>query len=144
MTPTWPLPALVYSVAELTRLVKDNLEADPRLGSVWVRGEIGTFRCHSSGHVYFSLRDADSLLRCVMFRSFARRLRFEPTSGLSVLALGGLVYMSVTAHISSMSGATTGWSGAQYLAQNRPKSLAKEGSLLTNTNGHCRHFHSSG
>lgn len=129
MTPTWPLPALVYSVAELTRLVKDNLEADPRLGSVWVRGEIGTFRCHSSGHVYFSLRDADSLLRCVMFRSFARRLRFEPASGLSVLALGEVgVYERDGAYQLYVRELQPDGLGAQYLALEQTKErLAKEG-----------------
>lgn len=83
-----PLPALVYSVTDLTRLIKGNLESDPRLLGVWVRGEIGTCKLHTSGHLYFTLKDKASSLRCVMFRSFNRRLRFQPTTGLSILAFG--------------------------------------------------------
>lgn len=129
MTPIWPLPALVYSVTELTRMVKENLESDPRLGSVWVRGEIGTFKRHSSGHVYFTLKDSNSLLRCVMFRSFARRLRFEPGSGLGVLTLGEVsVYERDGAYQLYVRELQPDGLGAQYLALEQTKErLTKEG-----------------
>jgi exodeoxyribonuclease VII large subunit len=85
-----PLPALIYSVPELTKLVKGRLETDPRLAGIWVRGEIGSFNYHSSGHIFFTLKDEGSSLRCVMFRSFSTRLRFRPESGLGVLAFGDI------------------------------------------------------
>ncbi|HHY92698.1 MAG TPA: exodeoxyribonuclease VII large subunit [Firmicutes bacterium] len=88
MTLAFPIPALVYNVSEVTNLIKDRLESDPRLVGVWVRGEIGTCKFHTSGHLYFTLKDSATSLRCVMFRSFSQRLRFQPTSGLDVLAFG--------------------------------------------------------
>lgn len=129
MTYHWPLPALVYSVTEVTRLVKENLESDPRLSSLWIRGEIGTFKQHSSGHVYFTLRDTDSLIRCVMFRSFAKRLRFRPDSGLRVLALGEVnVYERDGAYQLYVRELQPDGLGAQYLALEQIKErLAKEG-----------------
>lgn len=55
-----------------------------------VRGEISNFKCYASGHCYFTLKDASSALKCVMFRSQAQHLRFQPVNGLSVIASGNI------------------------------------------------------
>ncbi|HEY8395018.1 MAG TPA: exodeoxyribonuclease VII large subunit [Thermaerobacter sp.] len=91
-TARWPRtvadPGRIWSVAELTARVRLLLEADPQLQQVWVRGEISNYKRHSSGHVYFTLKDDRAALRCVMFRSAARTLRFEPGDGMAVIAGG--------------------------------------------------------
>jgi len=79
-------PDKVYTVTELTRLVKTELEnAFPIL---WVEGEISNFHRHHSGHLYFTLKDEISQLRTVMFRSEAKRVPFELKDGLQVVARG--------------------------------------------------------
>ncbi|NLY51691.1 MAG: exodeoxyribonuclease VII large subunit [Firmicutes bacterium] len=80
----------VYSVTEITRLLKRCLEEEPLFQYVTVCGEISNFKHHSSGHMYFVLKDAESSIRCVMFRSFASRLRFRPQDGLEVYATGSI------------------------------------------------------
>ena len=80
----------VYSVTEITRLLKRCLEEEPLFQYVTVCGEISNFKHHSSGHMYFVLKDAESSIRCVMFRSFASCLRFRPQDGLEVYATGSI------------------------------------------------------
>jgi exodeoxyribonuclease VII large subunit len=79
-------------VGEVTGYLNDLLEADPVLNDLWVRGEISNFKRHRSGHLYFTLKDQKSCLRCVMFRSRSNRLSFLPTDGMEVLARG---YISI-------------------------------------------------
>ncbi|HHV78941.1 MAG TPA: exodeoxyribonuclease VII large subunit [Firmicutes bacterium] len=79
-----------YSVHELTKRIKLAIENDPNLQAVTVRGEIYNYRKHSSGHVWFSLKDDFATIRCVMFKSRAVRLEFTPSDGLSVLAFGSV------------------------------------------------------
>ena len=78
----------VYSVSELTRELKAILEG--RFPSVLVKGEISNLRAPSSGHLYFTLKDADACLDAVLFRTEARRLRFDVRNGLSLVARGRL------------------------------------------------------
>jgi exodeoxyribonuclease VII large subunit len=78
----------VFTVSELTHAVKDTLEG--RFGGLWVEGEISNLRSHTSGHVYFTLKDEEAQIRAVLFRSRVRRVRFEPVDGLHVLAFGRL------------------------------------------------------
>lgn len=80
----------ILSVSELTRRVKEILEADPVLRTVWVKGEISNFKHHSSGHMYFTLKDEKSRLKCVMFRTRNAALRFRPEDGLTVIAGGAI------------------------------------------------------
>lgn len=65
-----------------------KLESDKVLGDVWLRGEISNFTHHSSGHMYFTLKDADSRLKSIMFASHNQRLPFLPKEGMKVLARG--------------------------------------------------------
>ena len=76
------------SVSELNARIKGLIESDPVLGSVCVRGELSNYKVYPSGHHYFTLKDAESSLRCVMFRSAASKLRFRPESGMGVTAWG--------------------------------------------------------
>ena len=63
------------SVSELNAHIKLLVDSDPVLGAVAVRGELSNYKIYPSGHHYFTLKDQDSSLRCVMFRSSASRLR---------------------------------------------------------------------
>ena len=76
------------TVTELTAHIKGVLEHDPLLDGITVTGEISNYKTYPSGHSYFSLKDAESSVRCVMFRSSAQRLRFIPENGMSVAASG--------------------------------------------------------
>lgn len=80
----------IFTIREITRYLKMKIEQDPVLAQVWVRGEISNFKRHSSGHLYFTLKDADSRLKCVMFSSRAGRLPFRPGEGMQVLAQGAI------------------------------------------------------
>jgi exodeoxyribonuclease VII large subunit len=75
-------------VSELTLYIKDLLELDPELGDVRVRGEISNFTRAASGHLYFTLKDAEAAISCVMWRSDAQRLRWQPEHGEAALARG--------------------------------------------------------
>lgn len=78
----------VYTVRELTAVIKHRLTSDPRLTGVAVTGEISNFKHYPSGHMYFTLKDDRSRLRCVMFRRENLRLRFRPEDGQAVIAQG--------------------------------------------------------
>ncbi|MCD6170213.1 MAG: exodeoxyribonuclease VII large subunit [Candidatus Latescibacteria bacterium] len=77
-----------YTVSEITRRIKGLLETS--LPTVWVQGEISNFTWHSSGHLYFTLKDEYSQLRCVMWRERSQRLFFTPQNGMKVLAQGDI------------------------------------------------------
>ncbi|EEG78320.1 exodeoxyribonuclease VII large subunit [Dethiobacter alkaliphilus] len=76
------------TVAQLTQYIKNLFAADSQLNSLRVSGEISNFKHHSSGHMYFTLKDAKASLRCVMFRSYNARLTFKPTQGMNVVVSG--------------------------------------------------------
>jgi len=78
----------VYTVTELTRDILKTLETG--FSEVWVEGEVSNFTVSSAGHAYFSLKDAGSLLNCVMFRSASSRLKFTVEDGMMVLCRGGI------------------------------------------------------
>jgi len=80
------LPDKVYTVSEITQLVKIELETS--FPQVWVMGEISNFHRHSSGHLYFTLRDEACALRAVMFRGEAKLLKFDLKDGLQVVCRG--------------------------------------------------------
>ena len=78
----------ILSVTELNQLVRGKLERDPDLQSVCIRGEISNYKLYPSGHHYFSLKDSESAIRCVLFKGNALSLRFRPENGMQVLAVG--------------------------------------------------------
>lgn len=80
----------VHSVSDVNRYLKDLLAREPLLCGLSVRGEISNFKQYPSGHCYFTLKDANSALKCVMFRSRAQYLRFVPQNGMQVV-VGGTI-----------------------------------------------------
>ena len=78
----------VFTVSRLNALLKACIESDPVFSNVCVLGEISNYKLYPSGHHYFSLKDAESTLSCVLFKGSARMLRFRPENGMQVLAVG--------------------------------------------------------
>jgi len=78
----------IYQVSEVNQLIKNILDSVPQLGSIYVRGEISNYKLYPSGHHYFTLKDPEGAIKCVMFRGQAARLRFRPENGMKVIALG--------------------------------------------------------
>jgi len=78
----------IKSVSEVNTYIKKLLSRDMLLQGILVRGEISNFKLYPSGHAYFTLKDAMSALKCVMFRSYASRLRFRPENGMKVIVRG--------------------------------------------------------
>ena len=78
----------VYTVSQVNGYVKELMDGDPLLAGLLVRGEVSNYKCYPSGHHYFSLKDENAALRCVMFRGEAARLRFRPANGMRVVAFG--------------------------------------------------------
>jgi len=76
----------ILTVSRLTALLREVLEEN--FGQVWVQGEVSNLSQPSSGHLYFSLKDADAQLRCVLFRSAARNLKFHPKNGMGLIVRG--------------------------------------------------------
>ncbi len=81
-------PEAALTVTQVTAVVKGLIEGDAGLKDVWVTGEVSNFKHHTSGHMYFTLKDETAVLRCVIFRSQAQALRFRPQNGLRVLLRG--------------------------------------------------------
>jgi len=79
-----------WTVTELTRYLRQLLEADSDLQGIWVQGEISNLSRPSSGHVYFTLKDAGASLRCVMWRNDAARQRFDFEEGMAIEAHGNI------------------------------------------------------
>ena len=78
------------SVSELNRYMKDKVADDEYLKSVFVRGEISNFKHHYTGHMYFSLKDENSLIKCIMFKTSTATLNFVPKDGMKVNVLGSV------------------------------------------------------
>lgn len=78
----------IYRVGEIAAHIRELLECDTLLSDVWVRGEVSNFKRHTSGHLYFTLKDELGSLRCVMFRSRACLLEFLPVDGMSIVVHG--------------------------------------------------------
>ena len=78
----------IFGVTEVNELVKLLLDNEPMLQNICVRGELSNYKMYPSGHHYFSLKDPEGAIRCVMFKSSAMRLRFQPENGMKVLVTG--------------------------------------------------------
>ncbi len=82
----------VLSVSEINKYIKEIVSRDLILSNLWVKGEISNYKYHYSGHMYFTVKDEMSVLKCVMFKSHAQLLRFVPENGMKVIIKG---YVSV-------------------------------------------------
>ena len=78
----------IFTVGEINKYIKRIFEEDFLLSSLWIQGEISNFKPHRSGHVYFTLKDELGSIACVMFRSHAQNLLFNPEDGMSVVIRG--------------------------------------------------------
>jgi exodeoxyribonuclease VII large subunit len=80
----------VFTVSQVNRYVKRVLEADALLAGIFIEGELSNFQTHSTGHLYFTLKDANAAISGVMFKSYASNLNFNPQNGMKVIAFGQL------------------------------------------------------
>ena len=78
----------ILSVTDINKYVKTLFENDPLLPEVSVRGEITNFKAHYTGHLYFTLKDEYSTIKCVMFKGYAQFLKFKPSDGMKVVIKG--------------------------------------------------------
>ena len=78
-----------YTVSALTKAVKTALES-PQFTSIWLKGEVSNLTYHSSGHIYFTLKDKDALIQVTFFRSANKNLKFKLEDGMSVFVFGGV------------------------------------------------------
>ena len=78
----------IFGVAEVNQFIKTMLDGVPALQDLYVRGELSNYKIYPSGHHYFTLKDPEGVLRCVMFRSSAAHLRFRPENGMKVIVRG--------------------------------------------------------
>ena len=78
----------VFGVGEVNLLIKEIMDNIPQLGNIYIRGEISNYKLYPSGHHYFTLKDEQGAIRCVMFKGQAFRLRFKPQNGMKVIAMG--------------------------------------------------------
>ncbi len=76
------------TVTDLNKYIKDKVAGDEYLNNVLVKGEISNFKKHYTGHLYFTLKDDNSLIKCIMFKSFAERMKFIPKDGMKVMVFG--------------------------------------------------------
>lgn len=81
---------MAISVSELNSYIKKKFENDEYLENVLIKGEISNFKNHYTGHMYFTLKDENSLIKCIMFKSYAQRLDFMPKDGMKVFLVGSV------------------------------------------------------
>ena len=80
--------AMAVTVSDLNSYIKKKFDEDEALNTVIVKGEISNFKNHYTGHLYFTLKDEKSLIKCVMFKSYAERINFIPKDGAKVIVFG--------------------------------------------------------
>ena len=78
------------TVTDLNKYIKGRIDNDEMLNNVLVKGEISNFKNHYTGHMYFTLKDENSLIKCVMFKTYTTHLSFMPKDGMKVIILGGV------------------------------------------------------
>ena len=81
---------MAVSVTDLNRYIKNKIADDEYLNNILVKGEISNFKHHYTGHMYFTLKDENSLIKCIMFKSYAQKLNFEPKDGMKIYILGSV------------------------------------------------------
>ena len=78
------------TVTDLNKYIKNKIDGDEMLNNVLVKGEISNFKNHYTGHMYLTLKDENSLIKCVMFKSYTTHLSFMPKDGMKVMVLGSV------------------------------------------------------
>ena len=81
---------MAVTVSDLNRYIKDKIANDENLSQILVKGEISNFKNHYTGHLYFTLKDENSLIKCVCFKTYAEKLTFMPKDGMKVIVLGSV------------------------------------------------------
>lgn len=80
----------IFTIEQVNNYVKSLMDNDPLLQDLWIRGEISNFKRHSSGHMYFTLKDNQARIKCVFFKYYGESLNFIPSDGMSVLVRGNI------------------------------------------------------
>ncbi len=81
---------IAITVSDLNKYIKNKIADDEYLNNILVKGEISNFKNHYTGHMYFTLKDENSLIKCIMFKTYAQKLNFMPKDGMKVIVLGGV------------------------------------------------------
>ena len=81
---------LAVTVSDLNKYIKDKFANDENLSQILVKGEISNFKNHYTGHMYFTLKDEKSLIKCICFKTYAEKLAFMPKDGMKVIVLGSV------------------------------------------------------
>lgn len=76
------------TVSQVNKYIKDIFASNEMLANILIKGEISNFKNHYTGHMYFTLKDEASLIKCVMFKTYASKLKFMPKEGMSVVVFG--------------------------------------------------------
>ena len=119
----------VFSITQINEYIRGQMDQDRLLNQLAVRGEISNYKLYPSGHHYFTLKDENAALKCVMFKSNAARLRLRPENGMKIIAMGRItVYPRDGAFQLYCSGLTVDGVGDLYAAfEQLKKKLAAEG-----------------
>ena len=81
---------LAITVTELNKYIKEKISNDEALANIIIKGEISNFKNHYTGHMYFTLKDENSLIKCIMFKTYTQKLNFMPKDGMKVFVFGGV------------------------------------------------------
>lgn len=81
---------IAITVSDLNQYIKNKIADDEYLSNILVKGEISNFKNHYTGHMYFTLKDEKTLIKCIMFKTYAQKLNFMPRDGMKVFLLGGV------------------------------------------------------
>ena len=81
---------MAITVSDLNKYIKEKIAEDEYLNNILIKGEISNFKHHYTGHMYFTLKDENSLIKCIMFKSYTTKLTFIPKDGMKVIVLGGV------------------------------------------------------
>ena len=81
---------MAITVSDLNQYIKNKIADDEYLNNIIIKGEISNFKNHYTGHMYFTLKDEKSLIKCIMFKSYAQKLNFMPKDGMKVFLFGGV------------------------------------------------------
>ena len=79
---------MAVTVSQVNSYIKEKIASDEGLNSLIIKGEISNFKNHYTGHLYFTLKDDKSLIKCIMFKSYAQKLNFMPKDGMKVFVFG--------------------------------------------------------